>query len=133
MSNFRKRSLNQYGLAMLVIAGSGLVAATSRSGADVNTPLQDYDCWTFGFRICNQQYFPPCFEKPEGTTCFKCPYTVYASAHCVGRVGYVCQASSDVPYDCGPRLYGMCLVGSCFGEVVSEDRCTMIQCGSVTP
>ncbi len=132
MLNRTTRSLNRYGLAMVIIAGAGLVTATNPSGAD-QTPLPDHECWIETNRICNRSYFPACFNKPDGTTCYTCPYTVNGSAHCRIRPGYVCQPTSDLPYDCGPKLYGLCLQGTCYGEVVSEELCTILQCAGITP
>jgi len=74
MSKFRKRSLNRYGLAMLIIGGAGIVAGTSRSGAEVSFPKIHNECWLDLVQTCNMTYFPPCDEKPDGSSRVRCPY-----------------------------------------------------------
>lgn len=125
--------MSRYGLAMLIIGGAGLVAGTSRSGADVIESQTNHECWMQATYVCSNLYFGPCENKPEGTSCFTCPYTLLGTAFCKPRTNFTCQPTSELPFDCGPQVLGMCLAGECYGEVIGTESCTVRQCSSGTP
>ncbi|GEM_PF-6267275 len=132
MTRFKKRSLTRYGLALLVVAGAALLAGTSPSGASDGEVLPDQDCWLSGTRICNLTYYSQCWQQPDGTSCFRCPFTFIGAANCVVRPGYACQRTDDLPFDCGPKNIGICVAGNCFGAVVIPDLCKLLQCTNVS-
>lgn len=132
MSKFKKRSLNRYGLALLMIVGAGLVVAASRSGADEITWLNS-DCWLQGTEVCSSTYYSSCLGMPDGDACYRCPYALTATTHCINRDGYMCRATTNLPYNCGPRLYGICLYGECYGDLDLGEVCTILQCTGDTP
>ncbi len=131
MTNFKKRSLARYGLAMLVLSGASLLVGTSPSGASDQELQPDRDCWMSMTRVCNVYYFGQCHEQPDGTSCYRCPFTFYGTANCVVRPNYFCEPSNDLPYDCGPKNVGMCVSGVCYGDIVIPDLCKLLQCVSV--
>lgn len=128
-----RRSLCRYGLALLMIAGAALLTATSPSGASEDPPLkQDFDCWLATNRYCNLTYFPQCWQKPDGYSCYTCPLTFYGAASCVRRPSYACQPSEDLPFDCGPKQIGYCVGGACVGDLPGVEICKILQCTSIS-
>lgn len=132
MSNVKRRPLTRYGLAMLVLVGAGLLAVSGRSQARPPA-MEDYDCWFATNRICNVNYYPQCYNEPDGTSCFRCPYTVLGRANCVRRTDFTCTPDSEIPFDCGPRIVGICVSQYCFGDISSPDKCRILNCGGGNP
>lgn len=117
----------KWGLAAVMMSGAILLtAAQSVRARQITAP--DMDCYLAIGRACHIEYYPMCHEKPEGTTCYECPDIYYAYARCLYRPEYTCVPSEEQPFNCGKRIWGICIDGECWGSSEGEEFCTMLQC-----
>ncbi len=112
----------------LALAGSMLLVAANRVGARDVEPLENHDCIFGSWVYCYYSYYPMCHLQPDGTPCFECPDVFLNKAKCVPRPNYTCTPSEELPWNCGQKMMGVCIMSECFGSMPGPSFCTLMQC-----
>ena len=129
MNRVRESSMMwKWGLATAMLSGGLLLSAAQRVEARQGPSTLNYDCILATNRVCYLTYYPSCHLQPDGVDCFNCPDIFLAVAKCTPRPDYTCTLSDEEPFNCGPKLWGVCVDGECYGSVEGEEFCTLTQC-----